>query len=125
MGPARVQGFRLKAVLAAVRAGGKQKAQALLDLLAENPYQQPPAYEALVADLCGACSRRINNQHRLGLPGAGDSADRQGVAYVDSLPVMAAGSDAPAHSCGRHPPLPVSRWGQRPTTFRQLYGEQE
>jgi hypothetical protein len=45
MGPARVQGFRLRAVLAAVRAGGKQKAQALLDLLAENPYQQPPDYK--------------------------------------------------------------------------------
>jgi Txe/YoeB family toxin of toxin-antitoxin system len=52
-------------VLAAVRAGGKQKAQALLDLLVENPYQQPPAYEALVADLCGACCRRINIQHQL------------------------------------------------------------
>jgi Txe/YoeB family toxin of Txe-Axe toxin-antitoxin module len=65
MGPARVQGFRLKAVLAAVRAGGKQKAQALLDLLAENPYQQPPPYEALAADFCGACYRRINIQYRL------------------------------------------------------------
>ena len=65
MGPARVQGFRLKAVLAAVRAGGKQKAMALLDLLAENPYQQPPAQEALVADLRGACYRRINIQHLL------------------------------------------------------------
>ena len=65
MGPARVQGFRLKAVLAAVRAGGKQKAQALLDLLAADPYQQPPPYEALVGDLRGACSRRINIQHRL------------------------------------------------------------
>jgi toxin YoeB len=52
-------------VLAAVRAGGKQKAQALLDLLVENPYQQPPAYEALVADLCGTCCRRINIQHLL------------------------------------------------------------
>jgi Txe/YoeB family toxin of toxin-antitoxin system len=65
MGPARVQGFRLRAVLATVRAGGKQKAQALLDLLAENPHQQTPAYEALVADLRGACYRRINIQHRL------------------------------------------------------------
>ena len=52
-------------MLAAVRAGGKQKAQALLDLLAENPYLQTPAYEALAANLRGACSRRINNQHRL------------------------------------------------------------
>ena len=52
-------------MLAAVRAGGKQKAQALLDLLAENPYQQPPAYEGLVTDLRGACYRRINIQYRL------------------------------------------------------------
>ena len=52
-------------MLAAVRAGGKQKAQALLDLLAENPYQQPPAHEALVADLRGACYRRINIQYLL------------------------------------------------------------
>jgi Txe/YoeB family toxin of toxin-antitoxin system len=43
----------------------KQKAQALLDLLAADPYQQPPPYEALMGDLRGACSRRINIQHRL------------------------------------------------------------
>ena len=43
----------------------RQKAQALLDLLAADPYQQPPPYEALVGDLRGACSRRINIQHRL------------------------------------------------------------
>ena len=43
----------------------KQKAQALLAILAVDPYQQPPPYEALVGDLRGACSRRINIQHRL------------------------------------------------------------
>ena len=43
----------------------KQKAQALLDLLAADPYQQPPPYEALVGDLRGYCSRRINIEHRL------------------------------------------------------------
>ncbi len=43
----------------------KQKTQTLLDLLAADPYQQPPPYEALVGDLRGACSRRINIQHRL------------------------------------------------------------
>ena len=31
-----------------------------------DPYQQPPPYEVLVGDLRGACSRRINIQHRLG-----------------------------------------------------------
>lgn len=47
------------------RAGLKDKAQAMLDILAENPYQNPPPYEKLVGDLSGACSRRINIQHRL------------------------------------------------------------
>jgi len=51
--------------LASASPALKQKARALLDLLAADPYQQPPPYEALVGDLRGACSRRINIQHRL------------------------------------------------------------
>lgn len=46
-------------------SGLKDQAQALLDILAENPHQNPPAYEKLVGDLSGAYSRRINIQHRL------------------------------------------------------------
>ena len=46
-------------------AGLKPKAQKLLDVLAKDPYQAPPPYEKLVGDLTGACSRRINIQHRL------------------------------------------------------------
>jgi Txe/YoeB family toxin of toxin-antitoxin system len=45
--------------------GLKEKAQALLSVLAENPFQTPPTYEKLVGDLVGAYSRRINIQHRL------------------------------------------------------------
>ena len=45
--------------------GLKSKAQDLLALLAEDPYRKPPPYENLVGDLAGACSRRINIQHRL------------------------------------------------------------
>ena len=45
--------------------GLKPKAQELLDVLATNPLQNPPPYEKLVVDLAGACSRRINIQHRL------------------------------------------------------------
>jgi Txe/YoeB family toxin of toxin-antitoxin system len=37
----------------------------LLELLAEDPFQTPPAFEKLVGDLAGAYSRRINIQHRL------------------------------------------------------------
>ena len=43
----------------------KAHAQRLLDLLARNPFQNPPPYEKLVGDLAGAYSRRINIQHRL------------------------------------------------------------
>jgi len=47
------------------RSGLKPQAQKLLDILARNPYQTPPRYEKLLGDLAGACSRRINIQHRL------------------------------------------------------------
>ena len=47
------------------RSGLKPQAQKLLDILKENPYQNPPSYEKLVGDLAGAYSRRINIQHRL------------------------------------------------------------
>ena len=43
----------------------KAIAERLIALLKSDPYQQPPPYEALVGDLKGACSRRINIQHRL------------------------------------------------------------
>lgn len=46
-------------------AGLKSKAQALLDVVGENPYQTPPPCEKLVGDLAGAYSRRINIHHRL------------------------------------------------------------
>ena len=46
-------------------AGLKEKAQALLEVLADDPFQSPPSFEKLVGDLAGAYSRRINIQHRL------------------------------------------------------------
>lgn len=47
------------------RAGLQDHAEALLAILAKNPYQSPPPFEKLVGDLAGAYSRRINIQHRL------------------------------------------------------------
>jgi toxin YoeB len=46
-------------------SGLKPKAERLLEILELNPYQNPPPFEKLVGDLAGACSRRINIQHRL------------------------------------------------------------
>ena len=51
--------------LAAASPALKAKAEQLLQLLAEDPLRQPPPYEALVGDLRGAFSRRLNIQHRL------------------------------------------------------------
>ena len=46
-------------------AGLRGKAEQLLDILREDPRRSPRRYEMLVGDLKGACSRRINIQHRL------------------------------------------------------------
>lgn len=41
------------------------KAKSLIEILKEDPFQTPPSYEALVGNLNGLYSRRINLQHRL------------------------------------------------------------
>jgi toxin YoeB len=46
-------------------AGLKEKALQLLEVLKNDPFQNPPPYEKLVGDLVGSYSRRINIQHRL------------------------------------------------------------
>lgn len=46
-------------------SGLKPKAQELLHVIANDPFQNPPPFEKLVGDLAGAYSRRINIQHRI------------------------------------------------------------
>ena len=46
-------------------SGLKPKAQALLDVVRDDPFATPPRFEKLVGDLAGCYSRRINIQHRL------------------------------------------------------------
>jgi toxin YoeB len=46
-------------------SGLKPQAERLLAVLGENPYQTRPPFEKPVGNLQGACSRRINIQHRL------------------------------------------------------------
>ena len=46
-------------------SGLKEKTQKLLEILKQNPFQNPPPYEKLSGNLLGAYSRRINIQHRL------------------------------------------------------------
>ncbi len=47
------------------QSGLKPQVSKLLEMIQNNPYQNPPPYEKLVGDLTGALSRRINIQHRL------------------------------------------------------------
>ena len=42
-----------------------KKARELLDVISENPFADPPPFEALIGDLKGVYSRRLNIQHRL------------------------------------------------------------
>jgi toxin YoeB len=46
-------------------AGLKEKTEALLEILLQDPFQNPPSFEKLVGDLAGAYSRRINIHNRL------------------------------------------------------------
>ncbi|MBQ9420038.1 MAG: Txe/YoeB family addiction module toxin [Synergistaceae bacterium] len=41
------------------------KARELINILRENPFKSPPAFEKLSGDLKGAFSRRINSKHRM------------------------------------------------------------
>ena len=47
------------------KSGISAKAKLLVDLIKNDPYQNPPRYEKLVGKLEGILSRRINIQHRL------------------------------------------------------------
>ena len=46
-------------------SGLKDKTKQVLEILEDDPFQSPPPFEKLVGDFAGACSRRINIQHRL------------------------------------------------------------
>ena len=43
----------------------KPKAEKIIKILHQNPFQTPPPYEKLIGDLAGAYSRRLNIQHRI------------------------------------------------------------
>jgi toxin YoeB len=46
-------------------SGLKSKAEETIEILRQDPYKASPPYEKLIGDLSGACSRRLNIQHRI------------------------------------------------------------
>ena len=73
-------------------SGLKVKAQALLAVIRDNPFQNPPPFEKLVGDLGGAYSRRINIQRRLVYEVLDDEHIGEGVAHVVALRIAPASS---------------------------------
>lgn len=70
------------------KANISQKAKVLVDLIRENPYQNPPKYEKLVGKLDGILSRRINIQHRLVYQVYENSFMGNGIEYRGTIKVI-------------------------------------
>lgn len=70
------------------RAGLSQKAKSLVDIIRENPFQNPPGYEKLVGNLDGIISRRINIQHRLVYQVYQESFAENGRAFEGTIKII-------------------------------------
>ena len=70
------------------RVGLESKAKSLLDILSQNPFQNPPSYEGLVGNLNGYYSRRINIQHRLVYQVYSDPVVIDGIGYEGTIKVV-------------------------------------
>lgn len=70
-----------KKLLKGARLDGKAKE--LLNIIAYDPFKEPPPYEKLVGNLSGFYSRRINIQHRLVYEIYVQEAYEDGVEYED------------------------------------------
>lgn len=64
------------------------KAKKLVELLKENPFQNPPPYETLVGNLQGVYSRRINIQHRLVYQVYNESVELDGIRYEGTVKII-------------------------------------
>jgi len=69
-------------------AGLDKKAKELIEIIRNNPFQTPPSYEALVGNLQGFYSRRINIQHRLVYQVYRESVMIDGVEYDGTIKIV-------------------------------------
>lgn len=69
-------------------AGLDNKAKQLIDIVRENPFESPPSYEALVGNLAGLYSRRINFQRRFVYQVISGPSDNGGVAFDGTVKVI-------------------------------------
>lgn len=69
-------------------AGLDSKAKQLIEVVANDPFAYPPAFEPLVGNLAGMFSRRINRQHRFVYEVIKEPAEVDGVAYEGTVKVL-------------------------------------
>ena len=69
-------------------AGLDLKAKSFLNIIAENPFQNPPPYEGLVGNLNGYYSRRINIQHRLVYQVYSEPVVVEGIEYEGTIKIV-------------------------------------
>lgn len=69
-------------------AGLDKKAKELIEIIRDNPFQTPPAYEGLVGNLQGYYSRRINIQHRLVYQVYAEPITIDGVEYQGTVKIV-------------------------------------
>ena len=68
--------------------GLDKKAKELIDIMRKNPFENPPAYEKLIGNLQGYCSRRINIQHRLVFQVIEESNTVDGICYEGYVKII-------------------------------------
>ncbi len=66
-----------------------KKARLLIDIVSNNPYQNPPPYEKLLGNFRGVLSRRINIQHRLVYEVDNTAFEKNGVNYQGTVKIIA------------------------------------
>lgn len=69
-------------------SGLDKKAKKLIEIVKQNPFQTPPAYEGLVGNLSGYYSRRINIQHRLVYQVYAEPIEIDGTEYEGTVKVI-------------------------------------
>lgn len=64
------------------------KAKELIEVVRLNPFQNPPPYEALVGNLSGLISRRLNIQHRFVYQVYSEKIIEEGIQYEGTVKIL-------------------------------------
>ena len=70
------------------RAKLDEKAKKLIEIVRNDPFQNPPAYEKLVGNLSGAYSRRINIQHRFVYQVIEETCTHENICYDGTIKIL-------------------------------------